>query len=156
MPSETVLEALRTMEFTEGLKPQHLEKLASVASDVEFQEGETIFQEGDVGGRVYLIRDGLVALDIHVPGRGRVRILTIGAGQLLGWSSIFAPMLKTATARVVVPTQALAFDAVRLREICQTDHDLGCPLGWRVAELIAGRLKATRMQLLDMFAPAGE
>lgn len=156
MTSETVLQALQSMEFTRDLDPKHLEKLASSATEVEFAEGETIFREGDLGETLYLIQDGLVAVDTHVPGRGRVRILTVAAGQLLGWSSLFSPMHKTATARVVTPTRALAFDATQLREMCQADYELGCALGWRVAEVIAGRLKATRMQLLDMFAPAGE
>lgn len=156
MPSESVVAELQNMEFTRDLKPEHLEKLASLATEVEFAEGETVFREGDVGETVYLIQEGMVALDSRMRAHGRMTILTVGPGQLLGWSSLFAPMRKTASGRVVTPTRALAFDADQLKGICQTDHDLGCPLGWRVAELIAGRLKATRLQMMDIFAPPEE
>jgi len=47
MPSELVLNALRSMEFTQDLEPKQLEKLASIATYVTFSEGATIFREGD-------------------------------------------------------------------------------------------------------------
>ena len=154
MTAEAVLQALQSMEFTKGLERRHLEKLASMASEVAFAEGESIFREGDVGELLYLIEEGRAAVEIHVPGRGRVTILTVGPGQLLGWSSLFSQMRKTASARAVVPTRALAIDARRLREACDADHDLGYAILWRIAEVIASRLKSTRLQLLDIFAPS--
>ncbi len=155
MTAETLLKVLESMEFTRGLERHHLEKLASMASELTFSEGEIIFREGDVGNLLYLIEEGQVAVDTHVPGRGRVTILTVGPGQLLGWSALFTQMRKTASARAVIPTRALAFNAAQLREMCDADHDLGYVLLWRVAEVIASRLKATRLQLLDIFAPSG-
>ncbi len=156
MATESVLQTLQAMEFTRDLEPRHLEKLASMATEVSFAEGETIFREGDMGDVVYLIQEGRVAVEIHVPGRGRVTVLTVGPGQLLGWSSIFPPRRKTASGRAVTPVRAIAINATQLREACQADHDLGYAILWRVAEVIADRLKATRMQLLDVFAPGGE
>lgn len=154
MASGEIRAALESMEFARNLPTAHVEKLASLASQVEFTEDEVIFREGDLGDTLYAIEEGLVAVDTHVPGRGRTRILTVGPGQMLGWSALFEQMHKTATARVILPTRALVLDAHEVRNLCQSDHELGCALGWQIAELIAGRLKATRMQLLDMFAPA--
>lgn len=154
MTSEPVLKALQSMEFVRDFETQHLEKLASIATEVAFSEGEVIFREGDVGELVYLIREGRVALEIRMPGRGRVSLLTVGPGELLGWSSMFPGRHKTAGARAVRPTRAIAISAAQLWEICEADHDLGYPIMWRVAEVIAGRLAATRLQLLDMFGPS--
>jgi hypothetical protein len=36
--------------------------------------------------------------------------------------------------------------------MCETDHDLGYVVMRRLANVIAGRLLVTRLQLLDMFA----
>jgi CRP/FNR family cyclic AMP-dependent transcriptional regulator len=153
MKRETLLKLLGSMEFTRGLEPKHLEKLASIAKDVPFAEGETIFHEGDLDDEVYLIQEGQVAVEIHVPGRGRVTILTVGPGQLLAWSSLFPPQHKTATGRALSPTRAISMNGVQLREACEKDHDLGYAVAWHLAGVIAERLKATRLQLLDMFAP---
>lgn len=154
--TQSVLESLQPMEFTLNLDLRHLVKLASMATEVTFEEGEDIFREGDTGKMIYLVQEGRVALYIHVPGRGRVTILTIEPGRLLGWSSLFPPHHKTASARAMVPTRALAIDAAQLWETCRTDHELGYNIMCRVAEAITSRLIATRLQLLDMFKSASK
>ena len=156
MKTEMLINSLGSMEFTQGLESKHLKKLVSMAREVTFAEGETIFHEGDMGDEVYLVQEGQVAVEIHVPGRGRVTILTVGPGQLLAWSSLFPPQRKTASGRTLSPTRAIAIDGAQLREACEADHDLGYTVIWRVAGLVAERLKATRLQLLDMFAPETE
>lgn len=149
-----IAESLSELAFTAEMTAEQLEKLSTLAARVFFGEGQMLFRERDVGEFVYLVEEGQVALDIHVPGKGRTSILTIGPGQLVGWSSLFPSGRKTATARAVRPTRAIAFNAAQLREAIQEDHDLGCALLWKVAEVIAGRLTATRLQLLDIFAPS--
>lgn len=151
MTSEAILKILQSTAFLQGLETPHLEKLAAIATEVTFAEGQIIFREGDIGDVLYLIRTGQAAVEMHVPGRGRVTILTVGPGQLLGWSSMFTQKRKTATGRAVAPIQAIAFNAGQLREICQQDCELGFVIIWNVAKLIADRLAATRLQLLDIF-----
>lgn len=139
------------MDLAKGLKSKHVEKLASIAKEVAFAEGETIFHEGDMSDEVYLIQEGQVAIEIHVPGRGRMTILTVGPGQLLAWSSLFTSQRKTASGRTLSSTRAIALNGTDLRGACEADHELGHTVMARVAGVIAERLKATRLQLLDMF-----
>jgi CRP-like cAMP-binding protein len=156
MTSETVLQALQTMEFTKDLEQQHLEKLATIATRVTFSEGSTIFREGDASELVYLIEKGQVSLVTQVPGHGQVTIITLGPGQLLGWSSLFPPKTKTAGAQTLEPTKVIAINATQLRELCQTDHSLGNSIMWRVAEVISDRLRAARVQYMDIFGPTSK
>ncbi len=156
MSPETIPKLLQTLEFTKDLPPEQLEKLAELAFEVSFPEDFTIFRETDAGELLYLIKSGQIALYVSVPGKGRKTILTLGPGQLLGWSSLFPSSRKTASARTVTPTEAIAFNAAQLREAMDEDKDLGYAILWRVADVIASRLKATRLQLLDIFAPGRE
>lgn len=154
MPTRAVLQMVHESEIARELSQEQVEKLATLASERIFAEGEIIFRENEVGNVLYIIGEGQVAIEIRVPGRGRTTILTVGPGQLLGWSSLFPSERKTASARSVHATKAVAIDAVRLRELIEQDHELGCLLLWSIAGIIAGRLKATRLQLLDIFRPA--
>lgn len=156
MTSELVLNALRSMEFTQDLEPKQLEKLASIATYVTFSKGATIFREGDGSELVYLIMEGEVSLLTQVPGHGQVTILTVGPGQILGWSSIFPPQKKTAGAQTNTPTKGIAFNALQLQELCTADHDIGFEIMSRVAQVISSRLSASRDLLLDMFEPSKE
>ncbi len=156
MSPDTVLKALKTIEFTKDLELDHLEKLASISTHVTFTKGATIFREGDISELVYLIEEGQVSVVTQVPGHGQVTILTLGPGKLLGWSSLFPPERKTAGAITNEPTRVIAINATQLRELAQTDHSLGNSIMWRVAEVISNRLRAARTQLLDIFEPTGK
>ena len=155
MSSDEVLKALQSMEFTRDIEPKSLEKLVSMAFTATFAEGEVIFREGEVGDVIYLIQEGRAAVETHIPGRGRVTIFTVGPGQLLGWSALFPGKRKTSSGRALVKTKAIAISAPQLRGTCHSDNELGCLMGWRIAETISDRLKATRLQLMDIFAPSG-
>ena len=153
MSSELVLQALQSLEFTQELDPGQLEKLASISTLVTFTEGAAIFKEGDISELVYLIEEGQVTLVTQVPGHGQVTILTVGPGELLGWSSLFPPERKTAGAIAQDATRAIAINATKLRELSQTEPELGNKIMWSVAEVISNRLRAAREKLLDMFEP---
>lgn len=154
MESKTILETLRRATFTHGLEANQLETLAALAFEATFSAGQIIFREGDLGDVVYLIEEGLAAVEHYVPGQGSMTILTVGPGQVLGWSAFFPNKRKTAGGRALCPTKAIAFSAPQLREACEQDPRLGYAFTLRLADLIADRLKATRLQLMDIFKPA--
>jgi CRP-like cAMP-binding protein len=154
MTSDALIRALETIEFTQDLDKKHLETLASISSQVSFSEGANLFREGDISELVYLVEEGEVILETQVPGHGQVAIHTLGPGQLLGWSSLFPPEKKTANARASIPTRAIAINAAKLRELCDTEFELGCKIMWRVAQVISNRLRIARSQILDIFEPS--
>ena len=142
---------LNHLAFTQGLNPDQLDRIAQIASPRAWDATATIFREGDRDSDLYVVEEGRIAIEIAVPGRGRVTILTVGPGEVFGWSSLFFERLKTAAARAVVPTRALALDANRLRALCDADPSLGYVLTRRILEVVSLRLKATRVQLLDIY-----
>jgi CRP/FNR family transcriptional regulator, cyclic AMP receptor protein len=144
---------LRDLAFTQGLDADQLDRIAQIATPVQWGAGATVFREGDRDPLVYVVEAGRIAIEIAVPGRGRVIILTVGPGEVFGWSSVFHPRPKTASARTIEPVKAFAVDACRLRELCEADSRLGYLLTRRILEVVSERLKATRMQLLDIYSP---
>jgi hypothetical protein len=49
--------------------------------------------------------------------------------------------------------RAIAIDGTCLRKKCDENYELGYDVLKRVADIMAQRLGATRMQLLDLYAP---
>jgi CRP-like cAMP-binding protein len=138
-----------------ALTKEHREQLMSLARDVSFATGERIFSEGGKADRFWIIHTGTVALDLHVPGRQAAVIETLGAGRLLGWSSLVPPHHWHLGAEASSPVRAYEFDAVAVREKCAQDPKLDHELCTYVAEVIARRLRAARVRLLDLYAPHG-
>ena len=153
MAREALAEILGKNPWFQGLEPRHFEKLLAIAGLEEWSEGQTIFTEGDQDAKLYLILEGRVAIEKHIPGRGRVTLLTLGPSEIFGWSAV-VPVIgtRTATARAVTPAQAVTFDSMALQRACDEDHDLGYLVYRRLTNIIAGRLSATRLQLLDMYS----
>jgi CRP-like cAMP-binding protein len=87
-----------------------------------------------------------------LPARACTRILTLGPGDIVAWSALLDEGLMTATAVATEDTELIQFSGVELRTLCDADSRLGCGLMRRVAEALADRLLATRLQLLDLFA----
>jgi CRP/FNR family transcriptional regulator, cyclic AMP receptor protein len=146
-------DTLRANPWYAALSPRHFDTMCGLASDVIWPAGHIIFREGDPDSQLYLLLKGRVALEMYVPTRGRVTMLSIGPDELFGWSAAVPGVpLKTASARVVVPARAAAYDTVALRAACDDDPALGYLVYRRLANVIAGRLTATRLQLLDMYS----
>ena len=144
-------EVLAGMAFFEGISEEHLDAIATCASEVRFDAGTMLFEEDDVADAWYLITDGAVALELEVPGRGHHVIQTVHDGDVTGWSWLFPPYRWVFGAQALDPTRAIRFDAEALRKKQEADCTLGFELYSRFANVLAGRLQATRLQLLDVY-----
>jgi hypothetical protein len=80
-----------------------------------------------------------------------VVIGTLEAGEVLGWSWLFAPYHWHFDARAVGVVRATAFDGACLRGKCDDDPRLGYELMRRFAAVMIDRLQWTRLQLLDVY-----
>jgi CRP/FNR family transcriptional regulator, cyclic AMP receptor protein len=137
--------------FFQGMLPDHMQLIAGCATMTRFSAGERIFSAGEAAEHFYLVRHGTVALEIIVPGRGYVPIQTVCESEILGWSWLFPPYRWHFDARALGLMRAFAFNGKCLREKCERDHDLGYELMKRFAQVMAHRLQATRLQLLDVY-----
>jgi len=146
---------IREHPFFKGMDDRYIRIIVGCAKNVRFESGDVVLREGDPADQFYLIREGLVAVELMIPNRGFTTVQTIGDGDILGWSWLLPPYRSRFGARTVRPTRALAFDGKCLRGKCDEDHDLGYEVLRRFAGVTAERLEATRLQLLDLYgAPA--
>ena len=138
----------------EGLPAAQRELIAGCARNERVPEGTYLLREGDPADRFFLIREGVVALEVHAPGARSIVIETLQAGEVVGWSWLFAPYRWQLDGRAATPCALVAFDGACLRGKCDADHELGYQLMRRFAGNLVQRLQATRLQLLDVYGHA--
>lgn len=151
MNRDQFLEVLREIRFLHDMGPMHLEQIANVSRFRDYREGDTVFRQGDAAQHVYLIATGKVSLEICGAGVGCKQILTLGPGELLGWSSVLEQTCYTARARALESTRLVEIDDGQLLTLCERDPQFGFEWMRRTALALAKRLGATRMQLLDVY-----
>jgi CRP/FNR family transcriptional regulator, cyclic AMP receptor protein len=146
--SESMVTRVALHPFLAGMNRTQLALLTDCAMPVHFKKGQTIFREGEMANRFYLIESGKVVLESG-DGLGKpVLIETIGAGDLLGWSWMFPPYTWRFTARAAEPTAAIFFYGTILREYCERDHSLGFELFKRMAPVMIKRMQNAREKLV--------
>lgn len=151
MITHTLEPIIREQPFFKGLEERHIQLVTGCAKNVRFEEGQVIFHEGGEANEFYLIREGLVSLNVIVPQKGATTVQTVGEGDMLGWSWLFPPYRWRFEARAQQATRTLAFDGKCLRGKCDDDHDLGYELLKRFSQVVTERLEATRLQLMDLY-----
>ncbi|MEU4689894.1 cyclic nucleotide-binding domain-containing protein [Actinoplanes sp. NPDC023714] len=140
-----------THPFLAGLRPALLTELAEHAIAMHYPDDYRIFSESDPANRFWLIEDGTVALDLHVPGRGAQVFETIGPGTVLGWSWLFPPYRWQFGAVARGPVQAIEFGAEAVRERCARDPEFGYAILSRIVPVLGDRLRTARLRLLDLW-----
>jgi CRP/FNR family cyclic AMP-dependent transcriptional regulator len=148
---ENLEKILSEHPFLKGLSSHHIQLLNGCASNVVFKAGEYLFREGGDADHFYFIRSGKVVVETFVPQKGPIAIQSRDAGEVLGWSWLVPPYKWHFDARAFELTRAIAMDGKCLRTKCEADHDLGYELMKRFTLVIAGRLEATRLQLMDVY-----
>ena len=146
----TVVQLLAGHPFFKAFKPEHLKVLESCSAIAEFKLGEYIYRERTPANGLHLITEGRVAIELLVPGHDPWIIMTICHGGVLGWSWAFPPSLWYFSCRTLEPTRTVFLEAECLRANMKKDYELGYAMMLACGRVLEERLRATRLQLLDV------
>lgn len=149
--TENLDEILKEHAFLDGLDAVACDLVYGCAQHVGFAAGSYLFHEGEPADQLYLIREGRVALEVEVPGRGTLTFQTLGEDEIVGVSWLVPPYRWAYTAKALDAVRAIAVDARCLRDACEEDHDFGYALMKRFMPVLIDRLQATRFQILDVY-----
>ncbi|MBC7274620.1 MAG: cyclic nucleotide-binding domain-containing protein [Streptomyces sp.] len=144
-----------TTTLAAALPVEHRGRLMRIAREVSFESGTRLFEEGERADRFWIVRTGTVVLDLNVPGRRPAVIESLGHGELVGWSWHFPPYWWQLGAEALSPVRAWEFDADTVRTMCEEDAEFGRAVATWVGRVVADRLHASRIRLLDLYAPHG-
>ncbi|MFI6053402.1 cyclic nucleotide-binding domain-containing protein [Streptomyces violascens] len=144
-----------TRQLLDAMPPKARDRLLALSREVTFPAGTRIFSEGSHADRFWVIQNGRVELDVHVPGRKAPVVESLVPGNLVGWSWLFPPYTWQLGATAATEVHALEFDAAAVRALCDEDPVLGQALARGVAEVVGHRLRAARVRLLDLYGPYG-
>jgi CRP-like cAMP-binding protein len=148
---ETLESILAVHPFFDDMEPLHVQLLTGCARNVIFGKDDIIFRQGEEANLFYLIRSGQVALQLFADRRGPLTILTLGEGDVLGWSWLSPASRWKFTARAIETTRAISLEGKCLREKADANHEFGFQLLKRFVRVIEDRVQATRLQLLNVY-----
>jgi CRP/FNR family transcriptional regulator, cyclic AMP receptor protein len=94
---------VRAIPLFADLPTQDIEELAAVASEMHFEAGATIAQEGEFGHAVFAIEQGTADVRSNEAVVG-----TVGPGDVIGEIAVLASGRRTATVVATSPVELIA------------------------------------------------
>ena len=129
-----------------GLDEAQQVSLQQKMGQTTLRRGETLFDEGDLGDRLYIVTEGKVKLG-HTSNDGRESLLAVlGPGEILGELTLFDPGPRSTTATAVSPATLLHLQHTDLMEIVEANPTLAK----HMLRALAQRLRRTNESLSDL------
>lgn len=110
---------LKSVDLFKEIPGEDLAQIAQIADEVEFDVGQTIFKEGDLGEALYLILEGKVR--IH---RGDQTLAEIGEKECFGEMSILDSEPRSATVTALSDLVAIKIQREDFGEILASKSEI--------------------------------
>jgi CRP-like cAMP-binding protein len=111
--------ALAHVPLFEGISEESMARLAAVTGELDFDPGQYIVLQGQVGTGLYVITSGAArAL------RGSDELAEFGPGDFFGELAVIDQMPRSASVQAVEPTSCLALASWDLLDLLESDPKL--------------------------------
>jgi signal transduction histidine kinase len=139
-------ERLKHAELFEEVSNPHLFAIADFCSERSFQDGDTIFAEGEPAKTMLIVERGKIALEkkVQIGRHSTPRNATIdyvGPGQMAGFSTIASPHVYTTSAICIEPTRIIAIDGEKLYDYLELHPEVGMIVLHQIILLVGGRYR---------------
>lgn len=141
--SGDALELLAKVHMFEGLQPAYLKRIAAIGLRETHQGGTTIFSEGAVGDKMYLIVSGAVRISRQVPGMGEEALAVLRPGNYFGEMALIDDSPRSADAKAHETAEVFVLRKEDLEDLLFVDRDLAYDLLWNFVRTLSGRLRET-------------
>jgi CRP-like cAMP-binding protein/thioredoxin reductase len=98
------------------IRDDEVSYLVNTAVIKSYNAGDTLFNEGDPGDGLYLIRRGSVTVSRQIAGR-EIVLSYVAAGNYVGEMALLSNAPRSATVRAAVPTEVIMLEAQRFIEV---------------------------------------
>lgn len=145
---------LSEQPYFSGLNEHQREQLQACAGERAFTEGEYLLRQGDEADAFYLIIKGRVEIKTPATEVAMAPIETLGAGDSLGWSWFIPPYRWHFDAVAREAVWAIRMDAKCLRELMESDYQVGYNILSELVRVMAHRIESSRLRIVDIYGHA--
>lgn len=151
---------LESCKLFANLQPAELDRVRQVAREIAFTASQTIFNEGDDGDGIYLVKSGEVQISTTVGQSDHRTFTQIGEGDLFGEMAVMDNDKRSATATAAVDTVVFFIPRTELWEMLELSPRLSVSLVREISrrlrdfnrQYVREVLQSERLALVGRFA----
>ncbi len=154
---EAAQESVARIDFLQKIPLfQHLtyreqHEVISVAQTRAFPAGTMLMREGEPGGDLFIVLEGLVTIE-----RGGLPIARVGAGGHIGEMGLVDAGARSASVRAADPIRAMVIRRDDVLTLMQREPTLAVKLLWAFVQVLSQRLRATNIELSEVLSSGPE
>jgi len=115
-----------------------------------YRAGETIFEAGDPGSGMYVVRSGGVQIFERQAGGDEREIARLGAKECFGESTLVVPVKRNASARAVEPTVLIGLFRADITDLSKRRPGAAYRILLCIAKAVSERLHVADQELLRL------
>jgi CRP/FNR family cyclic AMP-dependent transcriptional regulator len=152
---ESLAGFLGTVQVFSELKGRELNFLETLVHVRRYSPQETVFEEGDPGSGIYVIRTGRVRIFSRNPEGPDEDLAILGPGDFFGETTLSAPTTRSASARAVETSELIGLFRADLLETIQKHPAIASKLLMGLTRVVSERLQAAAQEIRLLKNPSG-
>lgn len=146
---------LRKINLFESFSDPELEKISQICKGEYYKAGETVFKEGDIGEKCYMILKGEIRISKFIPNIGEEALAVMKEGEYFGEMALIDNYPRSAHAIATTEVSLLTLKKTDLQNILISDRELGFKFLWAFTKTLSQRLRDMNDKLATFLAMAG-
>ncbi|MCU0822484.1 MAG: GGDEF domain-containing protein [Spirochaetes bacterium] len=143
-------EFLGQIEIFSLLETDEISKIIKYFKKHDISENEVLFNEGDQGNDLYIVKSGIISSKVKLPDGGERDIANFEAGNFFGEMSIFEKAPRSATCYCRDRCTIFSLHDKNFYEIVEKYPDIAIKIMYRMLNITTRRLRSTGEFLSDM------
>ena len=149
MSIDTEVEILRQIPLFANIDPAKLKLMGFASERLTFQNGQSLFRQGDPGDAAYIIVEGTADILVDTPS-GPITVATLAKNDIVGEIAILCDVPRTATVTAMGELVTLKITKDLFFRMVTDFPEMGV----EIMRVLAHRLEQTTAQLLKAGAGA--
>jgi CRP-like cAMP-binding protein len=139
-----LVKLLRSVELFDGLTDNQVKELAAISDERTYKRHQLVFNQGDDGDRLYVVRSGFVEVivdDAQSEDEPRT-IVNLGTGQVFGEMALVDRGKRSATVRSVDDGTVInSISREDFNNLCETNTAIGYVVMRNIAADLSFKLR---------------
>jgi CRP/FNR family transcriptional regulator len=138
---------LSLVDVFEPLSREEMEKLAHLASDTTYGQGEDLRTRQEGSGKLYVLKEGRVQLYVELPNDAEVTLSVVEAGSIFGEMALTDDRLgEEVSARALLPSLVCTVKTEDVQHLIESNPRVGLA----IVRLLSRRLREAEARLAEL------
>ncbi|MBW2452106.1 MAG: Crp/Fnr family transcriptional regulator [Deltaproteobacteria bacterium] len=156
LDEDSLTNFLKNLPTFSGLRHKDLRTLEAIVHQRNYKPNELVFEEGDPGSGMYMIRGGSVRIFARLADGGEDVLAILESGDFFGETTLTAPAARSASARTMEATELVGLFRSDLLELSERQPSVANNILFGITRVISERLQASSIEIRRLQNQLGE